>query len=240
MGLLHSPLSPTDGLVLCLDSANRRSYPGSGNTWFDLSGNSNNGTLIGGVNYNGFAMNFDGVNDQITQSITGLLRNVFTTNIFSVSLWCLVRSFSNYPVIWSLADYDGVQGRDSGLIEFNNTGSQIYVKSANEAVGISGARTYTLNSPALSDKWCHLVFCKIGTGNNGLFYFNNFLQTSYTGAFSTTAFDSVVQTQRFANYSTGASAALNGQLDDIRIYNRVLSAAEIGVLFNSKRMRFGL
>jgi hypothetical protein len=45
MSLSHSPSIVRDGLVLYLDAANPKSYPGSGTTWFDLSGNSNNGTL---------------------------------------------------------------------------------------------------------------------------------------------------------------------------------------------------
>jgi hypothetical protein len=40
MGLAHSPPSIVmNGLVLCLDAANSKSYPGSGTTWTDLSGN---------------------------------------------------------------------------------------------------------------------------------------------------------------------------------------------------------
>jgi hypothetical protein len=42
----------TDGLVLALDAANPKSYSGSGNTWNDLSGNGNTGTLVNGVSYN--------------------------------------------------------------------------------------------------------------------------------------------------------------------------------------------
>ena len=38
MGLGHSPRIVTDGLVLCLDAANKRSYGGSGTTWTDLEG----------------------------------------------------------------------------------------------------------------------------------------------------------------------------------------------------------
>ena len=45
MALRHSPKIVTDGLVLALDAANTRSYPGSGSTWFDLSGNNHNATL---------------------------------------------------------------------------------------------------------------------------------------------------------------------------------------------------
>ena len=39
MGISYNPRTITDGLVLCLDAANTKSYPGSGTTWADLSGN---------------------------------------------------------------------------------------------------------------------------------------------------------------------------------------------------------
>ena len=37
----------TDGLILHLDAGNTDSYSGSGNTWSDISGNNNHGTLNG-------------------------------------------------------------------------------------------------------------------------------------------------------------------------------------------------
>ena len=52
----------TDGLVLCLDAANTKSYPGSGTTWSDLI-ESNNGTLVNGPTYSsadGGSIVFDG------------------------------------------------------------------------------------------------------------------------------------------------------------------------------------
>ena len=42
----------TSGLILNLDAGNVASYPGSGTTWTDLSGNGNNGTLINGPTFN--------------------------------------------------------------------------------------------------------------------------------------------------------------------------------------------
>ena len=43
----------TDGLVLSLDAANKKSYPGTGTTWYDLSGNDFNFTLDGsGITHN--------------------------------------------------------------------------------------------------------------------------------------------------------------------------------------------
>ena len=66
MALHHSPRIVTSGLVLALDAADRNSYPGSGTTWTDLSGNANNGTLTNGPTFNsanGGSIVFDGTND---------------------------------------------------------------------------------------------------------------------------------------------------------------------------------
>ena len=41
----------TSGLVLAWDVADRNSYPGSGTTIYDVSGNNNHGTLVNGVGY---------------------------------------------------------------------------------------------------------------------------------------------------------------------------------------------
>ena len=41
MGTIWGPNFVTDGLVLCLDAANTRSYSGSGTVWTDLMGNGN-------------------------------------------------------------------------------------------------------------------------------------------------------------------------------------------------------
>jgi hypothetical protein len=61
----------SDGLVVYVDAANPRSYPGTGNTWYDLSGNNNHMTLVNGVGFssvNGGVMQTDGTNDYIVLS----------------------------------------------------------------------------------------------------------------------------------------------------------------------------
>jgi hypothetical protein len=66
MAVNYSPKIITDGLVLYLDAANTRSYPGSGTVWSDLSRGGNNGTLRNGPTFNsgnGGSIVFDGVND---------------------------------------------------------------------------------------------------------------------------------------------------------------------------------
>jgi hypothetical protein len=48
MGTQGGPGIVTDGLVLSLDAANKKSYPGSGTAWTDLSGAGKSGTLTNG------------------------------------------------------------------------------------------------------------------------------------------------------------------------------------------------
>lgn len=53
-------------LLLWLDAEQPGSYPETGTTWTDLSGNGNNGTLTNGPTYSSGSIVFDGVNDFIT------------------------------------------------------------------------------------------------------------------------------------------------------------------------------
>ena len=69
MGLSHSPRIVTDGLVLCLDAANSRSYPKTGTTWTDLTKSNYNGTLENNAAFNsanGGGIALDGADDRIT------------------------------------------------------------------------------------------------------------------------------------------------------------------------------
>ena len=112
MALGHSPQIVRDGLVLYLDAANPKSYPGSGTT-FDLTKNSNNGSLINGVGFtdtdNG-AFIFDGVNDYINTSykiISG------TSSVQPISIDFFIKpdstqgATSNAPNILGSAYYSG-------------------------------------------------------------------------------------------------------------------------------------
>ena len=77
MSVFGGPNAITNGLVLHLDASNPRSYPGAGTTWFDVSGNGNNGTLTNMSvpacyvkTYGGRALDFDGMNDYVATGAT--------------------------------------------------------------------------------------------------------------------------------------------------------------------------
>ena len=89
MGINYNPRTITDGLVLCLDAANRKSYPESGTTWTDLSGNGNTGTFTSGLTYssvNGGVFNFDG-GDASHIQIINTAGQVDFPGDFTVGLW---------------------------------------------------------------------------------------------------------------------------------------------------------
>lgn len=68
MGFYRGPNIVTDGLVLALDAGNTKSYPGSGTTVYDKSGNRYNFELMNGVGYNTLyngIFTLDGTNDAI-------------------------------------------------------------------------------------------------------------------------------------------------------------------------------
>ena len=58
----YGPKISKDGLLLCVDAANTKSYPGTGTIWKDLSGNGNNGTLVGSPTVSNGAFQFNGSN----------------------------------------------------------------------------------------------------------------------------------------------------------------------------------
>jgi hypothetical protein len=75
----------TSGLILNLDASNSASYPGSGTVWTDLSGSSNNMSLLNGASYDSSNRNsilFDGVNDYAGRSSA-----MNTGQNFTVSVW---------------------------------------------------------------------------------------------------------------------------------------------------------
>jgi hypothetical protein len=113
MGLHHSPKIVTNGLVLALDAADRNSYPGSGTTWFDLSGNSLNAIMYGSCSYDSTS-NSILLNNNLYSASINIISQFFPsgsfpyfdiyrtgsffyniTNNFSYSVWCKTSSSLN-------------------------------------------------------------------------------------------------------------------------------------------------
>jgi len=226
VGIIYNSLAPSDGLVLSLDTANRRSYPGSGTSWFDLSGNGNNGTLTNGASLNtgpGGGMNFDGSNDFVNcGSGASATSSEITVSCFvfwpasPVSTGSLVSNFAaSFANGWIL------------LTLSNGT-----VRLDGNAPG-GGYSSLASSSGAMQSGWQHL--CATRIRDTAKIYRNG--ESIANGSFSGTA---AFVANPFLISQNNDSNFFRGAIDDVRIYNRALSREEISILFNIKRRRYGL
>ena len=102
MAYSYGPSIVKSGLVLALDAANRKSYPGSGTVWSDLSGNNITGSLVNGPTYssaNGGSIVFDGTNDYV---------NCGDLPIFRISSQITLEAFFN---ISTYVNWSGIIGK---------------------------------------------------------------------------------------------------------------------------------
>jgi hypothetical protein len=222
MGAYAGPEIVEDGLVLALDAGNTKSYPGSGTTWYDLSGNGNNGNLVNGPTYdgsNGKSIVFDGSNDKVT-----FPNNTISTSAgITAEVWFKTSSGTKYQDIFDLDDSYGV------WIVTNYSASGKINTSFNTLTGY-------MTADYVANNWYQVVLSGSGTSN---FMYLNGVQV---GTASQTVATSInLNTARIGNVDGDRAAEyLVGNVSSLKLYNRALTASEIQQNFNANRSRFGI
>ena len=234
MGLYHSPRIVTDGLVLCLDVANPRSYPGSGTTWTDLSDRGNNGTLTNGPTYNssnGGSIVFDGLNDYIEN----LSPNLGITGNASITMSCWFYdqrlSTTTFQALFCYGN--GPSAGDTFAIGLVNLGVNMQFNGGN--VTSSNNNVYSLNT------WNNVVVTKTpGVTNTTTKLYLNGVQLSIPSSTSITpnVTSRVVRVGRWTNDS--APSYFQGRVSNCLIYNKALTALEVQQNFAALRGRYGI
>jgi hypothetical protein len=235
MATNYNPKIVTDGLVLALDAANVKSYPGSGTAWTDISGNRYGGSLLGATSYSTSPSRFD-TNATLTteQNIlsTGSTLSFADGAAYTFDFFVkLSTSATTGSTSHSLAGSGAVQpwlliqqGADPA------TWNMRYREGSNY-----WAMFATANTTDLRYNWAHLV-AAIDTSRNINFYYNGIAQQAPTAV--STAFN--ITRLAGGYFSGGIYNPLQGSLASCKIYNRTLSASEIQQNFNATRGRFGL
>ena len=224
----------SDGLIFNMDPANRASYPKTGTTATDTIGNKS-GTFSGASgdnntpqfqNINGGVFDFDGTDDYID---IGVLAEMNNATKMTISYWCK-KSASNKEMI--IGSY---QSSTNGFwLQWYSDGN-VYWNPRN---GSSNNRSYALT---YTSDW----ICLTGTYDGSLStsdrcdtYVNGVLVLDGTGTppadFSSTAGNS------FRISGLGGSFYSDGNVANVQIYNRALSANEVLHNYNALRGRFGL
>jgi len=238
--LAHSPSIVTQNLIFCVDAGNTKSYPGSGTTWTDLSGNSNTGTLTNGPTYssaNGGSFVFNG---STQYSSSSALSGSFAS--FTVIIWFYPTSVANYqnPIDCNYA-YNGSTGNLGPRLEINSSGTLGWVYS-NATADNSSFYSHNIVSSGLSaNTW----YCAGITydGSTSTTYLNGSSTGLSRTAYGTpTGFVGVMNNVTIGKGFSlgGAERIFAGRVANVQIYNRALSTTEISQNFNALRGRYGI
>lgn len=233
MTIYGGPEIVTDGLVLHLDAANSKSYPGSGTTWNDLSGNGNNGTLTNGPTFssnNKGGIVFDGINDHIALPSLGTFSK--SSNI-TIETW--VYSSATPSTTKSIVtQYSTSTYFDCGLAS-NSTG-YFFAYSEQGAVAADYA---TDTVPYNINQWYYVV--GIYDTSYVWLYVNGIYRTktAYNTTLSSVSNNPVWYIGKFRQNSTDYYH-WTGNISNTKVYTRALSASEVLQNYNATKGRYGL
>ena len=239
MGTSYNPRIVTDGLVFCVDAADKRSYPGAGTTWTDLSKNRNNGTLVNSPTFdsaNGGSIAFDGANDRVDLSTT-----LVSSTAYTVSCW-----FSCNDVAFAGALFGfGTNANNSqniylygaaGFCSMPAGGGFGYNNWNCDCWGFSGA-----NAILRGTGFHHLV----ATFNNANVLANKIWLDGEAKAMSNVGQNNANDSEPLSNnFRLGcngwnlSTAFWNGNIASCAIYNRILSDTEVRQNYLATKGRF--
>lgn len=235
MSLGHGVSTVLNGLVLYLDAANIKSYPGSGSNWYDLSTFNNTATLSGGTyNTNGMgAINFSLGTETLTIANSSSLSSMFALNSFTIST--IIKSTdATYP-----------RSRHPLWVQSTNPNASTTGFTTGE-----GASTTSITIE-LSDGTNYVTQSVANTIAESTVYFRSFVVnrgSTIDYYINSTLINSVnISTVTGSIYSSGGIQFGNvqgwrfiGDIYNINAYNRALTPAEISQNFNALRGRYGI
>jgi hypothetical protein len=244
MASLGGPDIITNGLVLSLDAANNKSYPGSGTTWFDISGNNNHVTLYNSVSYSNSVLSGDGVN-----SYGRTTNTLDLTGLSAITIFCVFKTPSTatagmlyeHTSNWNTNNtYGSTSYGGFGLSPNSNGGSNTANLNHYQLRGNLGYSGTNATTPDITKFQFYTTTHDFSQSTEEtVSYVNGNRITStfiYTGN----------NTQTFVNdyfylWSRGGTGTyLNASVSLIQIYNRSFNILEIQQNYNATKARFNL
>jgi hypothetical protein len=224
MGISGGPSIIDDGLVIILDANDKNSYPGTGNIWYDLSGNDNHATLFNSPLWNSSGyFTLDGINEYASitfqsssmsswaneQTIIFWTYHTFTTS--RRNIWN--QSYGGYGT-WTHENGDSINGYygDAGLDNQPYTA----LNSGTTTRGVWNMLTMTRNT------------------TNAYWYQNGTLISSMSHAYGT-----LTTTTNNITIGIGYTGIYwQGDIGLVQCYNRKLTDSEILLNYNTAKKRF--
>lgn len=232
MSISGGPDIIENGLVMYLDAADNSSYVSGSSTWYDISGNSNNGTLTNGPTFNSNnkgAIAFDAIDDYIdSPNFSSTILGSFS--IFAWIKWNNVSSPSGQKIFHAqngtpevnLDNYSGGSG---------NPKIHFYTSATS-----SGNNVLTSGEDAQNGIWYYIV----GVYDNSIKYKYLYVNGILKNSGSTSVQINWPNSSTRIGYRLNNSEAFNGSISQAGIYNRALSSNEILQNYNSIKGRYNL
>ena len=229
MGLSHSPSIVMDGFILNIDAGNIRSYSGSGITANGLVGGIG-GTLVNGTGFssaNNGSFYFDGTNDyidcgNILDSPTDLTIIVWHKYLSGSLPKTFVAKLVSYQTGTGWGFYYNLS-RLNFLIQTNGSNYREY--GTYDGFGLLGWQ----HSAVSVVNQVPVAFYMSGIGTT--------FRISDTSGTPTSISNSV---NLRIGRNEGNDLIHTGNIAQVQIYNRALSAAEVKQNFNATRKRYGI
>lgn len=230
MSVSGGPTIIKDGLVLCLDAADDSSYVSGSNTWYDLSGNNNSGSLINGPTFDSGSKGsilFDSTNDAVNCGSDSSLD--FGTT-FSYQFWINPNTIGYQPIIYrfgSIGYYIQLYPSDQIAMYCKRpTAGDASFNAVDRCVNIGVWQNIAISFYI----WQVLPGYLLGdVYKNG----------KYVSALTTVTPPSQAVNMYIGNNKT-FNTGFDGKISQIMAYNRTLSAAEILQNYNATKGRYNL
>lgn len=219
-----------DNLKLYFRPNSLLSYPGTGTTITDLTGNSLNGTLSN-VTYSDPYFSFNGSTSQVAISDNSILEP--GTGDWTMEVWVNQANSTGSQVILGKFDPGGLTADISYAIRVWS--GNVFGNYSNGSTGVS-----TANYALTSNTWYQLIYVFNNVANNNIISYVNGVQHATT----THSFSSILNTTAnlyIGSYNNGEYAQyFNGKIGIVRIYASALSASDVSKNFEANRAIYGI
>ena len=233
MAIGYNPLASADKLILCLDAGNPKSYPGSGNTWFDISGMNTNFTLFNNPTFNSTYFNFNGIN-QYASSLSTLDLSLYDSVTVEICFAANTTVSPSGMAFEHSSDWNG-QTMGFGLVP-NSSGSTTYTSNSHHTNQAGGVR---FDYPGIIETNIVLhtnIWSKVSDATGRIAYINGVNQ----GSTATSAFSNFRNDTMFISARNGTTIFANHRVYYFKVYGKKLSSDEVTQNFNALRGRFGI
>lgn len=242
MSYTYGPKIVTNGLVLYLDAGDRASYPGSGNKWYDLSGNNNTFSLVnspafssvnlGSLNFNGSAS--QGGNNQYCVS-----DNNFTIPTSGITIQAFVKrnaiTTGNFPAIFFCGDTgDFTSAGGIGILFSSNTDYFYAVYRGANTISTPNTTRTSISVIESNNDIVHI--CATFQDTNRVIFKNGISAGAGTMTAASVTYSGLAYIGLWQPYGR----YLNSKIYTLQIYNRALASNEIAQNYNAIKDRFSL